>query len=68
MVCPNRVFGFSREADHILEKSVWDLVKAEFAGRKMELGDYDLIFNCEKFKVDLIVKTVASVAQMQGLI
>lgn len=42
-------------------------LRAEFAGRKMELVDYDLIFNCEKFSNDEIVKTVAKVAGMKGL-
>ena len=34
-------------------------LRMDLAGRKMELVDYDLIFNSEKFKVDEIVKTVA---------
>ena len=43
-------------------------LRMDLAGRKMELVDYDLIFNCEKFKVDEIVKTVAKVSEIRGLI
>ena len=43
-------------------------LRMEFAGRKMELIDYDLIFNCEKFSADDIVKTVAKVAELKGLV
>ncbi len=43
-------------------------LRMEFAGRKMDLVDYDLIFNCEKFGVKEIVKTVAKVSKIQGLI
>jgi len=43
-------------------------LRAEFAGRKMELVDYDMIFNCEKFNNDEIVKLIAKVSEMKGLI
>jgi len=43
-------------------------LRADFAGRKMELVDYDLIFNCRKFDVDEIVNTVANVSKTKGLI
>ncbi len=44
------------------------LLRAEFAGKKMELVDYDLIFNCEKFNADQVVNTIAKVSEMRGLI
>jgi len=43
-------------------------LRMEFAGRKMELVDYDLIFNCEKFNTNEIAKIVAKVSEMKGLI
>jgi len=43
-------------------------LRADLAGKKMELGDYDLIFNCEKFNVNEIVRTVANVSELKGLI
>jgi cytidylate kinase len=43
-------------------------LRMEFAGRKMELIDYDLIFNSEKFNTDEIAKIIAQVSKMKGLI
>lgn len=43
-------------------------LRAEFIGRKMELVDYDLIFNCARFNPDEIVQTVAKIAQLKGII
>ncbi|MFC2152329.1 AAA family ATPase, partial [Bacteroidota bacterium] len=43
-------------------------LRAEFAGQKMELVDYDLIFNCEKFNTEEIVHIVAKTAKIRGLI
>ena len=43
-------------------------LRAEYFGKKMELTDYDLIFNCETMKTDEIVKIVSSVAKIRGLI
>lgn len=43
-------------------------LREEFAGRKMELVDYDLIFNCEKFKSEEIVKLIAKSAELKGLV
>ncbi|MFC2104735.1 AAA family ATPase [Bacteroidota bacterium] len=43
-------------------------LRAEFAGQKMELVDYDLIFNCEKFDTKEIVSIVAKTAEIRGLI
>lgn len=43
-------------------------LRAEFAGRNMELVDYDLIFNCEKFNAEEIVKLIAKSAELKGLV
>lgn len=43
-------------------------LRAEFAGRQMELVDYDLIFNCEKFNAEEIVKLIAKSAELKGLV
>ncbi len=43
-------------------------LRMDLAGRQMELVDYDLILNSEKFSVDEIVKTVAKASEIRGLI
>jgi len=43
-------------------------LRSEFAGKKMELVDYDLIFNCVRFSPDEIVQTVAKIAQLKGMV
>jgi cytidylate kinase len=72
-----RVHGISKRhkiSHHEARKLAEDMdkkrsqLRAEFAGRKMELVDYDLIFNCEKFKADEIVKLIAKSAELKGLV
>ncbi len=43
-------------------------LRMDFAGRRMELVDYDLILNCEKFKINEVVKIIAKTAEIRGLI
>lgn len=43
-------------------------LRAEFAGKKMELVDYDLIFNCQTLKSEEIVELVGKAVKIRGLI
>ncbi len=43
-------------------------LRAEFAGIKMDLVDYDLIFNCQALKSEEIVKLVSKAAKIKGLV
>ena len=43
-------------------------LRAEFAGKKMDLVNYDLIFSCQTLESDEIVKLVAKAAKIKGLV
>ena len=43
-------------------------LRAEFAGKKMDLVDYDLIFNCKTLKSDEGVELIAKAAKIRGLV
>lgn len=72
-----RVHGISKrhEISHVEARKLAEemdkkrsQLRADFAGRKMKLDDYDLIFNCEKFMPEHVVKSVAEAAKVQGFI
>jgi len=44
------------------------LLRNEFAGEKIELVDYDLIFNCENLKTHEVVELIAKAAVLKKLI
>lgn len=43
-------------------------LRNEFAGRRIDNVDYDLIYNCEKFKLGNIVELIAKAAEIRGLV
>ena len=43
-------------------------LRNEFAGEKIELVDYDLIFNCENLKTNEVVELIAKAAVLKKLI
>jgi cytidylate kinase len=43
-------------------------LRNEFAGEKIELVDYDLIFNCENFKTNEVVELIAKAAVLKKLV
>ena len=43
-------------------------LRSEFAGKRIHSVDYDLIFNCEKFKTGNIVELISKAAEMRGLV
>lgn len=43
-------------------------LRNEFAGRRIGNVDYDLIYNCEKFKLGNIVELIAKAAEIRGLV
>ena len=43
-------------------------LRAEFAGKKMDLVNYDLIFSCQTLESDEIVKLVVKAAKIKGLV
>lgn len=43
-------------------------LRNEFAGRRIDNVDYDLIYNCEKFKLENIVELIAKAAEIRGLV
>lgn len=43
-------------------------LRSEFAGKRIHSVDYDLIFNCEKFKSENIVELITKAAEIRGLV
>ena len=43
-------------------------LRSEFAGQKMDLVDYDLIFNSKVLKTEEIVELVGNAAKIRGLV
>jgi len=43
------------------------LLRNEFAGRKVNSVDYDLIFNTERMKTEEIVQLIAKASELKGL-
>ena len=43
-------------------------LRSDFAGRKMDYVDYDLIFNCKVLKSEEVVELIAKAAEIRGLV
>jgi cytidylate kinase len=72
-----RIEGVSRrhEISHSEAKKLIDemdkrrsLLRSEFAGKRIHTVDYDLIFNCQKLKLENIVGLIGKAAEDRGFI